>query len=136
MERSGRVISAETEACQFTETADAGQILLISDEEQLLEVRHVLMKRIAAISPGGLPTRGSPFKASGFFPAVTLDNSPFRSHILFAHDSRDESQFSELSGECGFMRSANVAWGARATEDILKALASMQAPPITRLTTT
>ena len=29
MERSGRVISAETEACQFTETADAGQILLM-----------------------------------------------------------------------------------------------------------
>jgi hypothetical protein len=40
MERSGRVISAETEACQFTETADAGQILLMSDEEQLLEVRQ------------------------------------------------------------------------------------------------
>ena len=40
---------------------------------------------------------------------ATLDNSPFRSHILSTRDSRDESQLSELSGECGFMRSANVA---------------------------
>ena len=52
-----------------------------------------------------------------FFAEITrkrIRRGAFKS--VSTHDSRDESLLSELSGECGFMRSANVAWGGRAAE--------------------
>ena len=75
------------------------------------------MKRIAAISPGALPTRGSPFKTSGFFPMATLDNSPFRSHILSTRDFRDNPNLVNYPVNAVYaFRKCRLYLGARATE--------------------